>query len=57
MPAHVASRIWSQASRLSETELKMGGHFKPEPSKMIIAEQPCNYAKKQGVICGGQGRC
>ena len=43
MAAHVASKIWSQASRLRETELKMGGNFKPEPSKMIIVEQPCIY--------------
>jgi hypothetical protein len=43
MPAHVASKIWSQASRLRETELKMGGHFKPEPAKIIIAWQPCIY--------------
>jgi hypothetical protein len=25
MPAHVASKIWRQASRLRETEYKMGG--------------------------------
>jgi len=37
MPAHVASEIWGQASQLRETQLKMGGHFKPEPAKMIIA--------------------
>jgi hypothetical protein len=43
MPAHVASKIWSQAGRLRDTELKMGGHFKPEPAKMIIAEQPWIY--------------